>query len=236
MVKFGTETTVSSDVETFPRRYHAAIRQVREHLDRDVLYEAIDRVEDVTFIGVATYRRRIDYDWQRLPAFVGLDVWFEEKGAFRPPDAVEGIYDRLGIEPVNAIDREVRVRDFDLDRQSFPPSSWYDGPVTGLLIKNKRGGRGRLHNPAIDEELSTDSTNQSPEAIVDDYPVHELFKRVKSDLEGVEKPIRVGTIVKRSMEVLYREQHHRLGRAKSRVDPEELRSTLAHEASRFISL
>jgi len=138
-----------------PATYGYAVRHVRSSLDRERLRAAVEDVADYVFFGVATRRRRIDYDWERLSPVVGIDVWDAGAGSFRPPDAVEGIFDRLGIAPVNAIVRERNARDFDPEVDTVTESAWYDGPALGVVIRNKAGGRAKRYHPAFEGETGT---------------------------------------------------------------------------------
>ena len=91
-------------LETAPPRYRSAVRHVRETLDRGALRAAVDDVETVTFVAEATYRRAVPYDLAETPPALGLAVL--EAGTPLSPDAVEGVYDRLGLETVPIVDRE----------------------------------------------------------------------------------------------------------------------------------
>ena len=74
-----------------PEPYRHAVRHVRETLDREALRSAVDDVETVVFVGEATHRRTIDYEFGRMPSVLGLDVWDADRGAFLPPDGVERV-------------------------------------------------------------------------------------------------------------------------------------------------
>jgi len=133
LIRFGTRERVFDDPTELPLAYQHAVRHVRERLDRDALRQAVDDVTGVTFFGVSTHRHTVEYDWERLPPFLGIDVHTSEQ--FLPPDRAEGIFERLGLEPVNAVEREVRGRDFDPNSYEIPPSAWYDGPAAGVVIR-----------------------------------------------------------------------------------------------------
>ncbi|MFC6614136.1 RNA ligase family protein [Halopenitus salinus] len=150
LIRFGDRNRVYEDAEEIPVEYRHAVRHVRENLDREALRAAVDDVEDVVLFGEATYRNAIDYEWDRIPPFLGFDVWSDEAGAFRPPDAVESIFEALGLDPVNAIEREVRARDFDPGSYAIPKSEWYDGPAAGVVIRNKSGDRAAMVHPKLE--------------------------------------------------------------------------------------
>lgn len=144
LLRFGDRTHTTDAADDLPAAYGAAIRHVCSSLDREALRAAVEHVESVDFFGVATVRRTIPYDLDRLPPFLGSDVWTADAGRFRPPDAAAGIFERLGLTPLRAIERECPARDFSADDYAAPPSAWYDGPAAGVLVRNKRGQRACL--------------------------------------------------------------------------------------------
>lgn len=153
-IRFGDRTRVYDRADDLPAPYRRAVRQVRESFDRDALREAVESTAAVTFSGTATVRRRLPYDFERLPPFLGCEVR-SASGAFRPPDAAAGIFDRLGLTPINAFERELPARDFSPERYAVPSSAWYDGPAAGVVVRNKRGHRGRLAGPPFADTSDT---------------------------------------------------------------------------------
>ncbi|WP_239685576.1 hypothetical protein [Halolamina pelagica] len=69
-IRFGGAHGTWAD-DAIPRPCRRAVRHVRERLDRRALRRAVDDVTALTFLGRATHRERIDYDWERLPPFLG---------------------------------------------------------------------------------------------------------------------------------------------------------------------
>jgi hypothetical protein len=124
-----------------------AVRAVRSSFDRDAFRDVVEAPESVTFVGVAPRRQSVAYDWDRTPAFLGTDVHDAARERFLPVDAADRVYDRLGLSAVNALAKELPVRDFHPDRYAFPASTWYDGPVAGVVVRNRNGTRGLLRNP-----------------------------------------------------------------------------------------
>jgi len=112
LIEFGDADRVYGSPDELPPAYQHAVRHVQETLDREALRAAVGDVEAITFLGQAMQYRSVDYDWARTPSFLGTEIWSAEAGRFRPPDAVDTIYERLGLEAVNPIEQEVRARDF----------------------------------------------------------------------------------------------------------------------------
>jgi hypothetical protein len=151
LLRFGDDER-TFDSGSVPVGYRGAVEQVRTNFDRERFRAAVEDVESVTFFGVATRFEGVTYDWERLPAFLGVFVWDEDREEYLPPDAVAQLFDRLGLEPVNAVEKEVRASDFDPGADAPPPSAWRDGPAAGVLVQNKTGDWAKL--VAADPEIT----------------------------------------------------------------------------------
>lgn len=232
-IRFGGPHRVFDDIDAAPSQCRRAIRHVRERLDRETLRSAVADVEDLTFVGRATHRERIDYDWERLPPFLGLDVWSADADAFRPPDAVQGIFDRLGLDPSNAVEREIHSRDFDPEHYSIPESAWYDGPAAGILLRDKHGGRARLPNREIPDP--TDSIDaDDAESLAAAVATDRRFERVAERLRDRGWELSVDLLQERVLDDIYREEHDRLFAASRTVDESAFETAVATRAQRFL--
>ena len=221
-----------------PPAYQVAIRYLRERIDRDALRMAVDDVESVVFLGVATVRQRIDYDWGRIPPFLGYDVWLIDENRFLPPDRVEAIYDGLGLTPVNAVRKEVRAVDFDPDDYAFPESKWYDGPVAGIVVRNKTGDRGLLSNAAVvdsgESEVDAagdDGTPPDPEDLARAVTTDRRIDRAREHIETSGGQASPEAVVERLLEGIYREEGHRVDRLADE-DVRAFRTAVAAEVHR----
>lgn len=235
LVRFGGHHRTYSDVDAVPEPCRRAVRHVRTQLDREALRGAVDDVTALTFFGQATHREGIDYDWERLPPFLGVDVWSAANDSFRPPDAVEAIFDRLGLHAVNAVERERRGRDFDPERYEMPDSAWYDGPAAGVVIRNKRGGRARLPDPAVREREGPTSVGADVDAetLAEEFATERRFERVAQRLRGRGTELTVETLQERVLDDIFREEHGRLVGGRRAVDRKAFRTAVATRARRF---
>lgn len=224
-----------------PRPLRFAIHEIQRNLDQAALRHAVDDVETVTFVGVATHRRRVDYDWHRLPGFLGTDVWDDDTDEFLPPDRAEQVFTSLGLTPLNALAKEVRAADFQPQRYEFPDSNWRDGPVAGVVVRNKTGGRARLPNPnvlASDDEQPWDAPgNDSGEdlapAFAAEFATADRFQRAAATLED-----EYGTtpgfdaLQERVLDCIYREVAPAFEHAA--IDHDEFRRAVAERTSEYI--
>lgn len=152
LLRFGDRERTGLATNRAPPRYRAAVRHVREHVDRDGLRAATADPGGITFCGVATYRRHFDYDWNAMPAFLGCEVWSSARQGWLPPDQAHAAFEGLGLQPVPVPEREQRARDFEPSAYTFPTARYAARPVAGVIIRKKAGGRARLLNPDVHDD------------------------------------------------------------------------------------
>ncbi|WP_458189712.1 hypothetical protein [Haladaptatus sp. NG-WS-4] len=233
VIRFGDRERVF-DVDEIPMGYRHVVRHVRESLDREAVRAAIDDVESVVFFGVATRRQRIDYEWNRLPSFLGTDVWSDVKGRYLPPDVVERIYTTLGLTPINTFEKETRAVDFDPDSYEIPRSTWYDGPAAGVVARNKTGQRALLRNPRFEGDDESTPVTDSPEALARRYVTNERIETVVAELERRNRPVTVETVYERVLEDVVRTEYTHLFDGAESVDLQAFQSEVAARTRRYV--
>ncbi|WP_226005326.1 RNA ligase family protein [Natrinema salinisoli] len=234
LIRFGDRDRWYTDPAAIPDPYQHAVRHVRERLDRDALRRAVDDVETIVFFGEATHRHAIDYDWDRLPSFLGFDIWSAETDRFYPPDTVERIFDRIGLRPVNAFERERHTRDFDPESYTVPQSKWYDGPAEGVIIRNKRGQRAKLLHPTVRDVDESVPVDAAAPALAAEYATDRRIQKVATELEDRGHPVTFETLYERVLEDIVREEHAQLYRGDGTVDLEPFRSAVGRLVRRFL--
>ncbi|TQQ81501.1 hypothetical protein [Halonotius roseus] len=202
LLRVGDAETVYDDPDAIPLPFQRAVRHIRESLDRDALRAAVDDVEGVTFFGVATTRESVPYDLGSMPPFLGTDVWAADDEAFRPPDAADGIFRRLGLDPINTFAREAHARDFSVDSYEIPGSAWYDGPAAGVVIRNKQGHRGMVSNAAVPTATTSPVSDESAaglsiDALATEYATQGRINDIAASLRAAEQPVAVDVVTDR---------------------------------------
>lgn len=226
VVQFGDRERVFRDGDV-PLAYEHAVRHVREALDREALRGAVDDAGSVVFFAQAMHQQSVPYDWHRTPSVLGVDVWDETAGRFLPPDAVERVYERLGLEPVNTFEKEVRSADFQPESATFPASAWRDGAAAGLFLRNKTGGRAKLPNPAVELDAEPKPLTESAEELAARYASDERLRRVAEGVEAREGAVTFESLFDRAFESILRETHARLAHGQTAVEVGEFRSAVA---------
>ncbi|WP_152040739.1 hypothetical protein [Salinigranum salinum] len=235
-----------------PPAYGHVVRHVRERFDRGALRDAVDDVTSVVFFGRAMHRRGVDYDWARTPSFLGSDVWSADADRYLLPDRVEKIYRRLGLDPLETVQAELRAADFDPDAYAFPSSTWYDGPVAGVLVRNKTGLRAALSNPAVgggsdtrrhdaadarrgDEPDAPESdTETAARSLARRHATPARFDAVAARLREENRPLTFDALFERTVEIVVRAHHDRLFTGRDDVDLRAFRSAVAERTRAYL--
>jgi hypothetical protein len=255
MLEFGDRSRVYRNADEIPEPYNHAVRHVREAFDREALRAARDDVESVVFFGEAMHRHAIDYDWDRVPSFLGFDVWDEGggddadegvgtsdegDGRFLPPDAIEQAYDRLGLDSVNAFQKEVRATYFDPESYEVPASNWYDGPAAGVVLRNKTGLRAKLCHPNFREVEETVPVDAPAEELAQELVTHRRVEKVVRELEARGRSVTFDAVYERVVEDVVREEYPQLfdgddpEDAEWSVDAGAFRSEVAARTQQFL--
>lgn len=144
-LEFGTRSETAASITALPASYRRGAQFVRDGIDRTALQAASTDPTSITFFGLATRYEGLDYDWQAVPVFLGVDVWSGRKNRYLPPDAATTVFERLGLPTLPAIAKEQPVAHTDLSQYSegaIPPgSSWAEDPAAGILLRDKTGTR-----------------------------------------------------------------------------------------------
>lgn len=127
------------DPDGIPPHFRPAIETVRTDLDRDTLRAGTDQVEAYTFFGVAPLSAGIEYDWEVIPDFLGIDIWDGSSGNFVPEDVVERVFESVGLEIAPILEKEVPARQFSPGSFTFPDSWYADDSVPGVVLRKKNG-------------------------------------------------------------------------------------------------
>ncbi len=233
LIRFGDRNNVYDGPDAVPEPYQHAVRYVREHIDRGALRTAVDDVENIVFFGEATHHHTIEYDWGRTPSFLGFDIWSAEKNTFLTPDVVQGIFERLNLDPVNPVERELPARDFDPEKYSLPKSAWYDGPAEGVVIRNKRGQRAKLLHPDFRDVAKTVPLDSPADELAATYATERRIKKLAVKLQN-SGGVTFDALFDRVLEDIVREKHKQLYHSSQPVDMRVFRSEVAALTQEFL--
>jgi hypothetical protein len=224
-------------IAALPTPYRRGAHLVREQIDRAALQAATGDLTEITFFGIATRYEGIAYDWQTLPAFLGVDVWAATQERYLPPDAATSVFRRLDLPTLPAIVKEQPADHTDLSRfteNADPPASvWADGPAAGVLLRDKTGSRCETW---IDSRMETTSDPEPARAaeVAAEYVTESRISRTITRLDAAGESPTVATIKDRIVTDVTREHYADLYRDDaSVVSMETFASLVAERVQRF---
>lgn len=188
-LRFGDSERVFDDGEVPPALRYAE-RALDRRFDVGAYLDTVDEPARYTFVGVATHRRHVDYDWDRLPAVLGTAIWDGHEERWLPPDRVNGVFERLGPPPVTVVEKERSVDQQPLAGYELPASAWCDGPVAGVTFADKRGSRAKLVRDdvtAVEPSVRVETTD--PRALAERYVTDELVADRAAALGAGDEPV-----------------------------------------------
>jgi hypothetical protein len=187
-----------------PPSLRSAVAHVERELDRGALLDAAEDPSAVVLYGVATRLEGVPYEFDRLPPLLGTDVWSGDRGEYVPPDVAERTFERLGLAPVNALQKEVDGRHLDVEGYDVPASAWYDGPAAGAVFRSKTGDRAALRTG--DARVDVGGLPGDPGALAEEVVTTARVQRVAARFDDPEfDDVLAGTLA-----AVAREEHARL--------------------------
>ncbi len=207
LITFGGKDRIFQNDSAIPSPYRFAIREVRECLRRDVLRKSLESPADAVFYGRSMHYRDTPYDWQRAPGFVGYDVWSATADRYLPPDHVEHIFEGLGLEPVAVLERERRARDFDIEQFDPPRSAYRDGPASGVVVRNKGGGRGSIRFAVDSDAHGSVTPSRTTKDAIEWFASSDRFTQISDRMREREVSVTFEAIRERVMDAVHREAH-----------------------------
>lgn len=211
-VTFATTDQSFDTVAAVSPQFRRAAELINERLDRDAVEAATDDPSSVTFCGIATRSEGVEYDWDSVPPFVGVDIWSEQKDKFLSPDATAGVFDRLGLPTLPAIEKELAAAHADFTRYAaqggFPQSAWRDGQAAGVLIRDKSGKRAVAWRKEQRQDIPFES--QSAIELAAEYATDKRIEQTIAALRAGDQSVTVDTIRDRLIADVARESYQDL--------------------------
>jgi hypothetical protein len=238
LVTFATADETFTGVDAVPPPYRRAAAAIAARLDRSALRDATEQPARVTFFGRATRNEGLDYDWDALPPFVGVDVWSPRRDGVLPPDTATTVFERLGLPTLPAVEKEARADHTDLGRyetaEAFPASVWRDGPAAAVLIRDKTGGRAHVRHP--DRDPPPGPVTRDPADAAAEYATDDRIERTVDALTADGAAPTADAVRTRLVADLARERYADLrGTAGHLTATRAFQSTVAARVQRYLN-
>jgi hypothetical protein len=209
LVTFATARRSFDTPASVPPQFRRAAELINEQLDREALEAATNDPSDVTFCGIATRNEGLEYDWNALPAFVGVDIWSNHKDQFLSPDAAAGVFNQLGVPTLPAIAKELAAVHADFTQyegqDGFPKSEWREGHAAGVLIRDKSGRCAAEW--CLEQNTVTAPEPQAAVELATEYTTDERVEQTIDTLRADGHPVTVDTVRDRLVADVAREAY-----------------------------
>jgi ATP-dependent RNA circularization protein (DNA/RNA ligase family) len=132
-VIFGSHTQELAEVPD--EFFKLGVEYIRQKLDEHKSF--LDSLNGAfIFYGEYCVRHSIDYDWEKIPRFLGFDILDINTNQFLDWKKAKEIYENLGITFVPVI-KECKVSELgEISEAMIPKSAYSAGPAEGIIIKN----------------------------------------------------------------------------------------------------
>lgn len=130
----GEETNVS-------KNFRRCLSFIKEQIPK----EAIKKHDRLIFFGECCVKHSMDYDWDKIPAYLGFDIYDIESDKMIPFKEAKAIFKELNLDFVPVI-KELKAKDIvEVDEKMIPISAYAprgnpDQQAEGIVIKNYENG------------------------------------------------------------------------------------------------
>lgn len=108
---------------------------------REKVTDKIEQYPNMIFFGENCVKHTINYDWEKMPPFLGFDIYSFDENRFMNDTYVKNVYHELGLETVPYLESHEDLS-IDLINDDLVPISKYalhsakDKKAEGIVIKN----------------------------------------------------------------------------------------------------
>jgi ATP-dependent RNA circularization protein (DNA/RNA ligase family) len=121
--------------ETDEKQFTRFILYIKDKLKdkQQTLKNIYEKYGTVILFGEGVVRHTIGYDFERLPPYLGFDVYELNTKTFMDREDKVRIFENLGLEPIKLV---FTGKIGKKDKIEVPKSAYYNGQAEGVVIKN----------------------------------------------------------------------------------------------------
>jgi len=109
-------------------QFKRCIDYIKEILEQFVFFERYYSFDRYEFFGEACFKHTINYDWNKIPPFIGYSIYDTVTHKFLPWHQVKKIFNDLGFTVVPEADTDCYYK--------IPKSKFYPGNAEGIVFFN----------------------------------------------------------------------------------------------------
>lgn len=241
-LRFGSRRTkLGTDPDGIGGQFDDVTDYLAETVDRAALSRLEREHGPLVFFGENAVEHTLEYDWERLPQFLGFDVWLADEEAFAPYDLAVELIEAVGLEPAPLVERTTAAAfreshvPADGDRSDvdyeIPESQYRDGPAEGVVVRNvATGRRAKIVAEAFRErrESTDDGPTTDTERLVETYCTDARIRKAifrlvdEGEWDAVEMPM-MRDLPMAVIEDVFREEAREIALNDWEIDTRELR-------------
>ena len=128
---FGSRGRILEEEDKQNNFWKRCVEFIKEKTKNNKLYK-----NKYIFYGECCVRHTIGYDWEKIPSFLGFDIYDIEKEEFVHYPECKEMYEKLNLPFVPIIDEKKAKEITKLDEKLIPKSQYYEGTAEGIVLKN----------------------------------------------------------------------------------------------------
>lgn len=130
---FGSHT---KELENQPEKFFC--RSI-EYIKNKLANKDLSKYNDFIFFGEGCIKHTIDYNWDKIPPFLGFDIWRFTENQFIDSATAILIYNQLGLDFVPILNIAFTAKEcleLKMDDSIIPKSQYYEGQAEGIVFKS----------------------------------------------------------------------------------------------------
>lgn len=126
------------ETKTYNKQFQRCIDYIKNNINIFSLKMISVKYGTLIFFGENCVKHTINYDWDRIPPFLGFDIYSTRRGLFLSYSDVYSLYKQLNlpIVPLLTITNEKEKVQSYIKNIEELKSEYYDGFAEGIVIKN----------------------------------------------------------------------------------------------------
>jgi len=130
---FGSRNRGLNDTDEEEGSWKRCIKYIREKITE---YPKGTDITSFIFYGECCIRHSISYQWDKMPPYLGFDIYDTRDKVYLNHKLAKEIFKQLGLEFVPVI-KVVKAKDIkEISDKDVPKSAYYEGPAEGIVFKN----------------------------------------------------------------------------------------------------
>lgn len=179
-LRFGSRTTkLGGNPDDIGGQFDDVTDFLAERVDRTALADLERELGPIVCFGENMVEHTLSYDWERVPQFLGFDVWLADQERFADWDHTRDVFETLGVPTVPEVER-ISADEFPIRRDGdevivdyeVPSSAYRDGTAEGVVLRNDDvGGRAKIVTEEFRErhDSASDGPDSDAERLAERY-------------------------------------------------------------------